>query len=1228
MYHTTPHPFLLTPPAHHSAPPLRRYTELLTKLAAELAAAGITVRVMIAPLKGDARGTIKATIKYGGDISYLVDLDRATFVFDSLADMYKGLEHIITSPLVSGSTCRIVAFEDRYQQPLSGGYSDVQLLLSVSGIVCELQVNTEAMVAAKEGGGGHHTYARFRFVHEYLLYAAITADWVGMARLLGSGFLSKPDMVRDKHKNTCLHFAMQHKQVGIVRQLLAAGASPLAISSDGALPFTLGCAVHAWDCCTLLATAMEDQAHPTIVEVVTANAKVGAALHNALAAVLESHMLARNTGGGRAGQLDWSAPMQLITALLQLVVKVDSATAAVSCWHRWATTGSLLPVQAVVTMVAADNTAATFVAAGALVQLLNGSGAVDRPPFDADTRPSPLDIAADPDMDNAPLATVLATLGGCFSTTRYICQVGGRSLAALQEAAIASPTMQQVVAQLQPSPEHRRATVLWLSADGRPEAQSIETETAAGAGAGAGAGLLLRAHYDLRTFPNDAIVPYSSGMLPPAGTAKSWPFPPIPQSMELDFAATYYMEPPANAERDEARDHGGDGNSVQAPGLTDGALADQIVAFLANETPERGPLVIILDVLDAASMCIIGTAEYRLLRKLFARIAACEVRIVLLMPTESAMADETSTTSRRAWPTWLSNVVLLLGQLISTCDGAANATTADEGFDAVPVQPVQPVAKYNGVGAAPAGTDRVRVAWSAGCQTEPRFAFISREHWERSTKKSALLCTAVKDLACNLITSVGVRPADFDHFFAPDSPLAPMYRPGPRSNSMAIARIVGVGFDEMELTAWGDAVHAFANKLAVANIERLPEAYGAQDPKATKRAAGQALRELMPQTCPIHIATIGGGATAVVAAAGVQACVQPIGAAQSLAHVQGHLLVIDASEWDLGQYKHLLELDDRRHVEERGGWHVLVLLPDLHDRTSGQGGGAAVDPALLMELGAVLSLLCDDSVINGATTFLVATKNTPDAAAMVSAVVSCPDLLATLGKNVPYPRLKHFVAFHSKGTNVPHKSARLVAHAREGWRGNVTAFFDGCSVACGSQYWLERLFAGEPLDSLTIASPMMYGCMTHVATGSGFRQRFGPSALLPEEAGCLSSDWTTRYRMHHVIESPYGLDEEADQLDTVTFGQCAPPLCLFLQRAKLLLSEVGASARESDNDGAQGVVSTIARRLWRGTPYWKDGDSINADEHVVLQELLEDVDGAISDMVEVTELAEAWFKRD
>ena len=453
---------------------------------------------------------------------------------------------------------------------------------------------------------------------------------------------------------------------------------------------------------------------------------------------------------------------------------------------------------------------------------------------------------------------------------------------------------------------------------------------------------------------------------------------------------------------------------------------------------------------------------------------------------------------------------------------------------------------------------------------------------------------------------------------------------------MTIATIVGEGFDEMEITAWGDAAHAFADKLTVANIERLPGNLGAQGAKApAMRAAGDALRELTPQTCPIHIAVIGEGATAAVAAAGVQACTQPIEAAQSLPHVQGHLLVIDASAWDLSQYEQLLELGDRwhgGHVEERGGWHVLVLLPALPDSARGQGGaaaaGAAVDPALLIELGSALSLLCDDSVINGATTFLVADKNTPDAAAMVSAIVSCPDLLARLGKSVPNPRLKHFVAFRSKGTNVPHKSARLVADAREEWRGNVTAFFDGCSVACGSQYWRERLFAGEPLNSLAIASPMMYGCMTHVATGSGFRQRFGPSALLPEEAGCLSSDWTAQYRMHRVIESPYGLDDEADQLDTMTFGQCAPPLCLFLQRAKLLLSEVGASARASDADGAQGVVSTIARRMWRGTPYWKDGDPIGADEHVVLAELLEDVDGAISDMVETTELAEAWFKRD
>ena len=42
------------------------------------------------PIKKKERAGVKVKIKYGGDVSRLTDLLRATIVFDSLQDLYGG----------------------------------------------------------------------------------------------------------------------------------------------------------------------------------------------------------------------------------------------------------------------------------------------------------------------------------------------------------------------------------------------------------------------------------------------------------------------------------------------------------------------------------------------------------------------------------------------------------------------------------------------------------------------------------------------------------------------------------------------------------------------------------------------------------------------------------------------------------------------------------------------------------------------------------------------------------------------------------------------------------------------------------------------------------------------------------------------------------------------------------------------------------------------------------
>ena len=68
-------------------------------------------------------------------------------------------------PIFNGHAQCIMDFDDRWQEPLSGGYSDCQLLVNIMGHLCELQVNVREMIKAKEGGG-HVAYDVYRFVND------------------------------------------------------------------------------------------------------------------------------------------------------------------------------------------------------------------------------------------------------------------------------------------------------------------------------------------------------------------------------------------------------------------------------------------------------------------------------------------------------------------------------------------------------------------------------------------------------------------------------------------------------------------------------------------------------------------------------------------------------------------------------------------------------------------------------------------------------------------------------------------------------------------------------------------------------------------------------------------------------------------------------------------------------------------------------------------------------
>ena len=56
----------------------------------ESGSVGSEVEFHMGPIKKKERAGVKVKIKYGGDVSRLTDLLRATIVFDSLQDLYGG----------------------------------------------------------------------------------------------------------------------------------------------------------------------------------------------------------------------------------------------------------------------------------------------------------------------------------------------------------------------------------------------------------------------------------------------------------------------------------------------------------------------------------------------------------------------------------------------------------------------------------------------------------------------------------------------------------------------------------------------------------------------------------------------------------------------------------------------------------------------------------------------------------------------------------------------------------------------------------------------------------------------------------------------------------------------------------------------------------------------------------------------------------------------------------
>ena len=100
------------------------------------------------PLKGRERIVEKVENEYGGNYSKVVDVVRASAVFDNAAD----LARLVASLSDDGATeVKVVRVKDRFSNPVSGGYRDMLLNVRVGDLqhVGELQLHIESIKAIK-----------------------------------------------------------------------------------------------------------------------------------------------------------------------------------------------------------------------------------------------------------------------------------------------------------------------------------------------------------------------------------------------------------------------------------------------------------------------------------------------------------------------------------------------------------------------------------------------------------------------------------------------------------------------------------------------------------------------------------------------------------------------------------------------------------------------------------------------------------------------------------------------------------------------------------------------------------------------------------------------------------------------------------------------------------------------------------------------------------------------
>jgi len=129
---------------------------------------------LCAPRKSYERCVQKVKQEYLGDYSKLLDLERATGLFEQAEDMLRCLQNVrgehnsssflTSSPSSSAISIRVLRCKDRVNKPLPSGYRDILINLCdvESGFVMELQLNFHKIAQIKSQS--HRFYELIRIM--------------------------------------------------------------------------------------------------------------------------------------------------------------------------------------------------------------------------------------------------------------------------------------------------------------------------------------------------------------------------------------------------------------------------------------------------------------------------------------------------------------------------------------------------------------------------------------------------------------------------------------------------------------------------------------------------------------------------------------------------------------------------------------------------------------------------------------------------------------------------------------------------------------------------------------------------------------------------------------------------------------------------------------------------------------------------------------------------------